>query len=390
MFTNLRHKRRILAVRGAIRPLLLGAGLTAAALCGGCVHEPRQAATPATASLLLAPPAAAASKDATPTVSVDVNRTVGEDTTFHKTATDRQRFQVHIDFGKVFETQGNLDRALQEYQDALKVAETRGRGHHHNAADEALAHRRIASTLDRLAQFSQSEAHYHKAQKLTPRDPKVWNDAGYSYYLQGRWDESERALRTAMKLRPEDPRVRTNLGMALAAAGKTRDALPLLSGNQGDAIGHANLGYLLASTGQYERARQEYQTALSMRPDLDLAHRARGAARSSGEGSCRDADDPGRPRHPGRARTRRSPSQAGVRVHDGRRRDPGAAVAGTATLAARRDAEAAQSHIARTMRSGCESSGWAGSMMCRRDRLIHARWARPGPRRTAAGGRRSD
>jgi Flp pilus assembly protein TadD len=273
MFTDLRDHRRFLAVRGAIWPLLLGAGLTAAALCGGCAHTLRQADAQVPASPPPATAAVAASNDATPTVSVDLNRTVGEDTTFHKTATDRQRFQVHIDFGKVFEAQGNLDRALQEYQDALKVAETRGRGHH-NAADEALAHRRIASTLDRLAQFSQSEVHYHKAEKLTPRDPKVWNDAGYSYYLQGRWDEAERALRTAMKLAPDDPRVRTNLGMTLAGAGKTRDALPLLSNNQGDAIGHANLGYLLASTGQYERARQEYQAALSMRPDLDLAHRA--------------------------------------------------------------------------------------------------------------------
>ena len=103
-----------------------------------------------------------------------------------------------------------------------------------------------------------------------------------------------------MKLAPDDPRVRTNLGMTLAAAGKTQEALPLLSGNQGDAIGHANLGYLLAATGQYELARQEYQAALAMRPDLDLARRALAQLDRQEKGTRRDADDPGRPQHHGR------------------------------------------------------------------------------------------
>ncbi len=255
----------------AIGTLLVGPGLAIAALCVGCVHAPRQAAAPASVPSSTAP--AAKAEYPPPSASVNLNRTVGENTTFHTNATDRQRYQVHLDFGKVFEAQGNLDRAVQEYQDALKVAETRGHGHL-NAADEALAHRRIASALDRLGQFAESRVHYAKAQKLTPKDAKVWNDAGYSNYLQGKWDESERALRTALKLAPDDPRIRTNLGMTLAAAGKTREALPLLSRNEGDAIGHANLGYLLASTGKYEQARQEYRVALSMRPDLDLAQRA--------------------------------------------------------------------------------------------------------------------
>jgi tetratricopeptide (TPR) repeat protein len=261
----------MMASRLAIRSVLVGAGLWFAGLGGGCVHAPRQSTGPVAASPSPTPPPSPG--EVTPTVAVDLNRTVGENTTFHKTATDRQRFQVHLDFGKVFEAQGNLDRALQEYQDALKVTENRGQ-ERFSAADKALAHRRIASSFDRLGQFAQAEAHYKKAEKLAPKDPKVWNDLGYSYYLQGRWDEAERTLRKALKLAPDDARVRTNLGLTLAAAGKIEDARPLLSRNEGDAIGHANLGYLLAATGQYERARQEYQTALSMRPDLTLARQA--------------------------------------------------------------------------------------------------------------------
>jgi tetratricopeptide (TPR) repeat protein len=257
--------------RRAAGAALREAGLACVLLIAGCIHAPRQATAPPASSSAPAPPPA--SKDPIPTVSVDLTRAVGENTTFHATATERQKFQVHLDFGKVFEAQGDLDRALQEYQDALKVAEHRARGEL-TTADEALAHRRIASALDRLGQFSQSEPHYQKAGKLAPKDAKVWNDVGYSYYLQGRWADSERSLRTALKLAPDDAKARTNLGMALAAAGKTAEALPLLSGNQGDAIGHANLGYLLASTGEYGRARQEYQAALSMRPDLLLARRA--------------------------------------------------------------------------------------------------------------------
>jgi tetratricopeptide (TPR) repeat protein len=62
--------------------------------------------------------------------------------------------------------------------------------------------------------------------------------------------------------------------LTLAAAGRTDEALPLLSQSNGDAIGHANLGYLLAASGQFDLARRQYQQALTLRPDLQLARRA--------------------------------------------------------------------------------------------------------------------
>ena len=127
-------------------------------------------------------------------------------TEFHAKATDRQSFQVHIDFGRVFESHGDFDAAVMEYQNALTVIENKKRGTF-QSADLALAHRRMGGALDRLGRFAQAEVHYQKALKACPKDPKVWNDAGYSYYLQGRWSDAEKALRTAAKLAPDDERV---------------------------------------------------------------------------------------------------------------------------------------------------------------------------------------
>ncbi len=225
----------------------------------GCVVTPWRTNGQAPAPLPQVPEGARS-----PDVAAGIEQS-GKKTDFHAMPTDRQSFQVHIDFGRVFESQGNYDAALQEYQEALTVVATRLRGSL-GPADSALAQRRMAGAFDRLGRFAQAEVHYEKALKLAPREPKVWNDVGYSYYLQGRWADAERALKTAATLAPDDDRIRTNLGLTLAAAGKTNEAFPLLSQSTGDATGHANLGYLLAATGQFELARRQYETALRCGP----------------------------------------------------------------------------------------------------------------------------
>jgi Flp pilus assembly protein TadD len=238
-----------------------------ALVAAGCVATPRQ---PAERAGAWPPQVPAGSTTRAPAVETQPG---APRTDLQATATDRQRFQVHIDFGRVFEAQGNFDAAVLEYQDALTVLNERKRGPF-RPDDQALAHRRMAGALDRLGRFAQAEVHYKTALKLSPKDAKIWNDAGYSYYLQGRWADAERALRTGWKLAPDDERIRVNLGLALAAAGKSDEAFSLLSQSSGDAIAHANLGYLLAATGQVDLARRQYETAIALRPDLELARRA--------------------------------------------------------------------------------------------------------------------
>ena len=265
---NRRAARATMPDRARARSIVLGSCLAACAVLGaGCVVTPRQPASRAPSAPPQVPEGADGAEVAAQIQPADPK------TEFHAKATDRQAFQVHIDFGRVFEAQGNFDGAVLEYQEAITVLETRRRGPF-QPADRALAHRRMAGALDRLGRFAQAEVHYQKALKLCPKDPKVWNDAGYSFYLQGRWSDSEKALRTAAKLAPDDERIRINLGLTLAAAGKPNEAFPLLSLSSGDATGHANLGYLLAATGQFDLARRQYETALALRPGMDLARRA--------------------------------------------------------------------------------------------------------------------
>ena len=206
------------------------------------------------------------------TVAVDMTR-AHDPNAFSPDVTRDQRIHVHIDFGRVFEARGNFEAAVAEYQQALEACNHRGIARF-RSADEALAERRIAGALDKLGRFAQAEVHYKKALRLSPRDPKIWNDTGYSYYLQGRWADAERALRVGLRHAPDDQRLTTNLGLTLAAAGRTREALPLLSRFTGDAIGHANLGYLLAASGQVDLAREQYLQALALSPHLQLARRA--------------------------------------------------------------------------------------------------------------------
>jgi Flp pilus assembly protein TadD len=195
---------------------------------------------------------------------------------FQKKLTREQEFGAHLDLGRFQESQENYELALGEYIKALEICDSRAglMGGAKNTAKQALAHRRMGSVLDRLGRFEQAELEYRAALKLSPNDPKVWNDAGYSYYLQGRWADSERALKSAAKLDPNNSRIMTNLGLTLAASGKPDAALAEFTRAAGPAVGHANLAYILAAMGNTAEAQKHYRRALDLQPELEPAKTA--------------------------------------------------------------------------------------------------------------------
>ncbi|HEU5118818.1 MAG TPA: tetratricopeptide repeat protein [Isosphaeraceae bacterium] len=185
-----------------------------------------------------------------------------------------QSISVHLDLARVLEAQDRAQDALGEYRkgiDAYREAGNRIRG---NSETRARLHRKLAQAFDHLGQPEEAKSHYQMAQKLAPRDPNVWNDAGYSAFFQGRFDEAERLLKKAAALDPANPRILTNLGMTLAALDQIDPALEVLTKAGGPASAHMNLAFVLASTGRTDEARQQYRAALAIDPQLALARSA--------------------------------------------------------------------------------------------------------------------
>jgi len=197
-------------------------------------------------------------------------------TEYRHKPTKEEQYNVHLELGRFLENQDNFELANERVPEALEACEKHASFLAGSKSNEkqAVAHRRMGAVLDRLGRFEQSEIHYRTALKIHPRDPKVWNDAGYSYYLQSRWADSERALKTAASLDPNNTRVLTNLGLTLAALGKTNEALAAFTKAGGPSVGHTNLAYILAAMGQNDLAIKHYRTALEFQPEFEPAKQA--------------------------------------------------------------------------------------------------------------------
>lgn len=266
-----------------IRRVAAGLIASAAGLGLGCRAASPRPSGPAAAASQAAANARTKALDASTGIKADPGVVRAG---FEPKAKPGQEVGVHMDLGRGHEQGGQLEAAVVDYEKALASLEKPGvhRGPARSVAEQkATAHRKLAVALDRLGRFGQADAHYKAALKLAPDDPKVWNNAGYSLYIQGRWEEAERALRTAARLAPGEAKVATNLGLTLAARGKVDEAFAALSKAVGPAAAHADIGYVLAATGRRGEAYARYREALAIQPGFPTAEAALAQLAKEGE-----------------------------------------------------------------------------------------------------------
>ena len=164
---------------------------------------------------------------------------------------------------EMLEKDGKLFEAAALYERARTL----------DSANETLTGR-LAVLYDSQGAFVQADVEYQRALELTPNNPDLWNDFGYSHYCRGHWAQAEDALRKTLAIKPDHKRAWTNLGLVLVQAGRPDESYDAFRKVVPPAQAHCNLGFALAAKGETAEAIHQYQIAIELAPDLQLAQAA--------------------------------------------------------------------------------------------------------------------
>jgi len=110
------------------------------------------------------------------------------------------------------------------------------------------------------------------ASELAPRDPRIWNNLGYTYYAIGQLAEAIRCYELALLHAPEDVRIRVALSDCERRRGRTGEAVAQLEQARGEAGGDRELlatiafklGAIHEFEGRYAQAVEEYERYIEL------------------------------------------------------------------------------------------------------------------------------
>jgi len=156
---------------------------------------------------------------------------------------------VYVTLGRIHDSGGKYDLALQEFQRALQLDPRN--------ADALIG---IAHSYESAGRISDAEAAYKKAVALRPDYWDGYNNLGVFYDGQNRFDEAIAQLQHAAELTPDNARVYLNLAAVYIDSGdfkrfpEAEQALKKSLELSPTYPAYANLGYLYVQEQKYAEA----------------------------------------------------------------------------------------------------------------------------------------
>lgn len=177
-------------------------------------------------------------------------------------AEDPNNPHLHRLLGVVLRDRGVFEQALQELELSWRLAPY--------VPDTAAA---LGVLFDSTQKPTAAEAWHRMAVQLAPRRGELYNNLGFSLYLQGRDAEAMVALREGLRYNPNQARAFNNLGFTYFRLGEREMAMKSFrqAGTRANAM--ANFGVALEMNGEIAEARQAYVEALRLDQRLEVARK---------------------------------------------------------------------------------------------------------------------
>ena len=158
---------------------------------------------------------------------------------------------VFVANGRLWESTGNSQKAMESYTRALKIAPN---------DPDALAS--IARLQFREENFKQAANFFQQAIKVNAEDAGLHNDLGLAQSKLGETGAATMSLTRALELSPGMSRYANNLASVKFDSGDAAGAYKVLASNNAPAIAHYNMAYLHQKQGQLNKSREHLQEAL--------------------------------------------------------------------------------------------------------------------------------
>jgi tetratricopeptide (TPR) repeat protein len=169
-------------------------------------------------------------------------------------------YAAHSMLGEVYESRGQVDRATQEYRQALRIKPDDAISLN-NLAVQARLQKRDADAMDL----------YRRAIAADPNFAPALTNYGNLLVERGQLNAAIRAYRQAIQRDPDFPQAYHNLALSLAGEGKLDDAIALwrraIAIEPGYADAHLGLGNALLMRGQTQEGLAHLQKVLQLDPN---------------------------------------------------------------------------------------------------------------------------